>query len=122
MSDLGNLIRQRREALGLTVREVGERAGMSGGYVSQIENGKVGIPTPNKLRFLARALRLPELALVQAIGFLQDNEQALADVLSGPEPPPPSEAWRRLVAQFGGDERVARRWLLDTLGTAIDEE
>ncbi|MDD4103362.1 MAG: helix-turn-helix transcriptional regulator, partial [Kiritimatiellae bacterium] len=39
----GNLIRQARQALRLTLEELARRAGLSKGFLSQVENGKAGL-------------------------------------------------------------------------------
>lgn len=59
MSDgtgLGSRIRARRTALGLTLAEVAERAGLSLPYVSNLERGR-GNPTLDALRSVAAALQ-----------------------------------------------------------------
>jgi transcriptional regulator with XRE-family HTH domain len=55
---LGNDLRARRKAKGLSLREVAERAALSPGLVSQIERGFTS-PTVRSLRQLCAALETP---------------------------------------------------------------
>lgn len=57
--ELGWYVRQRRRELGLSVTALAERAGISQSYLSQIENGDRGNPSPESLRSLAEALEVP---------------------------------------------------------------
>ncbi len=54
-STLGPLLRKRRRLLGLTLRQLCDRAGISVGYLSQVENDK-GVPTLGTLAQIAAAL------------------------------------------------------------------
>jgi transcriptional regulator with XRE-family HTH domain len=53
--DLGEKVRQAREELGWSQTALAERAGLSNGYLSQIENGNVQ-PRPAKVRKLLHML------------------------------------------------------------------
>ncbi len=52
---LGPLLRKRRRLLGLTLRQLCDRAGLSVGYLSQVENDKA-VPTLGTLAQIASAL------------------------------------------------------------------
>jgi DNA-binding SARP family transcriptional activator/tetratricopeptide (TPR) repeat protein/DNA-binding XRE family transcriptional regulator len=72
---LGSMVRDRREACGLTQRELARRAGLSLGTVRDLEQGRTRRPQPRSLSSLARALdlspeRVRELAADQAAGGL----------------------------------------------------
>jgi transcriptional regulator with XRE-family HTH domain len=54
-ADLGARLRARRKALGLTLRAVAERAGLSAGFISQIERG-IAAPSLSSLASVARVL------------------------------------------------------------------
>lgn len=58
MGALGEYLRNRRKELGLTLREVAERTGVSNSYISQIESGQRKIPSARVLGLLARAYEL----------------------------------------------------------------
>lgn len=64
----GRLIRQRREALGLTQAEIGERTGIGQSLLSMYEGGKAK-PSDKNLHLLAGALGVPvELLVVDGDG------------------------------------------------------
>jgi CheY-like chemotaxis protein/DNA-binding XRE family transcriptional regulator len=63
---LGAAIRERRKAVGLTLSELGDRAGVSGGYLSQIELGKNSASIETLYR-IALALRLKLSDLFQSV-------------------------------------------------------
>jgi transcriptional regulator with XRE-family HTH domain len=66
---LGNLLRDAREALGLPLHEVAERAGCSRGYVHKLEMNRVRTPSPRVLAGLAEALGLPYREIMRAAGY-----------------------------------------------------
>ena len=53
---LGTRLRDRRQALGLTLKEVGDQAGLSVGFISQIERG-ITIPSLTSLINVCRVLK-----------------------------------------------------------------
>jgi transcriptional regulator with XRE-family HTH domain len=53
----GSAVKQKRQALGLTVNDVSEALGISAGMVSMLENGKVR-PDMEKLIRLMRHLKM----------------------------------------------------------------
>lgn len=55
---LGASLRERRQQLGLTLRQVGDETGLSVGFISQLERGMTA-PSLSSLYALARALRAP---------------------------------------------------------------
>lgn len=63
MLHLGNMLRTHREGR-MTVDELAESAGVSGGLISQLERG-IGNPSFNTLMRLSRALGLPIAAFFQ---------------------------------------------------------
>ena len=54
----GSTIRRRREALGLTLEQLAERAGLSPNYVGTVENGRRD-PSLSTVYALAKGLRVP---------------------------------------------------------------
>jgi len=61
--DLGARVRTRRRQLGLTLRELGQRAGLSAAFLSQVERG-LAKPALSSLVSLAQALQVsPEFLL-----------------------------------------------------------
>lgn len=56
---IGTVVRERREELGLTAREVARRAGCSATYVSLLESGERGVTNMGvKARRIFKTLRL----------------------------------------------------------------
>jgi transcriptional regulator with XRE-family HTH domain len=55
---LGAFIRNRREELGLSTRQLAEQAGMNFATVARIEQGQFAAPGPDKLAGIAEALGL----------------------------------------------------------------
>jgi transcriptional regulator with XRE-family HTH domain len=58
MSDFGDFIRDRREALGITLRHVAGQIGVSGAYMSKMERGLDTPPSPDKIARLAGVLQV----------------------------------------------------------------
>ncbi|MBO9521363.1 MAG: helix-turn-helix transcriptional regulator [Nocardioidaceae bacterium] len=67
MVRLGRVIRASREGR-MTVEELAEHAGVSGGLISQLERG-IGNPSFNTLLRLSRALDLPISGLFQGVEY-----------------------------------------------------
>lgn len=79
MSALGDLIRDRRKALGLSQQAVADgmtAAGCSAWRttVSQIERGIVGLPDPPTMQALSSVLGLASGALMAAAGYPIDHD------------------------------------------------
>src|SRR3954453_10583736 len=60
---LGNLIRQRRRDLGLSLNHLAAATGLHKSFLSRLEAGIVRQPAGDSLRRIAAALKLPETAL-----------------------------------------------------------
>lgn len=56
--ELGQMLRKRREALGLSTRQLSARTGVNDVTISRIERGEFAAPRPDKLTRLAEALGL----------------------------------------------------------------
>lgn len=67
---LGGLIKELREANGLTLREVERRSGVSNSYISQVENGQIKQPSPNFLHKMAEVLNYPYESLLERAGHV----------------------------------------------------
>lgn len=61
----GNTLRLLRVEAGVSLRELAARVGVSGAYLSRVENGHDGAPTPDRLIAIADALGLPAGVLVE---------------------------------------------------------
>jgi transcriptional regulator with XRE-family HTH domain len=67
MSYLARLLRGRREQLGMTLRQMEERVGLSNPYLCQLERGQVRNPTVLKALALADGYEIPLGELVDAV-------------------------------------------------------
>ena len=83
-------IRERREALGLSLTEVAAAAGVSKSYLSELEAGKKPINS-NRLRSIARVLRCEPGELLRRNGHPTVSSPGFSDCIVEPwVPPPPS--------------------------------
>src|SRR5690348_13126172 len=54
-----------------TIREVADRSGVSAAYISQLENGNRGIPSPEILMKLSEGLNVSYKELMNIAGYLE---------------------------------------------------
>src|SRR5947209_10189661 len=69
LESLGHYIRERRQALGLTQTQLGQRLGWMQERVSILENGKYGMPSLPALARLAIACEVPLMEILRAAGY-----------------------------------------------------
>jgi transcriptional regulator with XRE-family HTH domain len=69
---LGVLLRARRRAAGLSLRELSARTGVSNAYLSQLERGRHE-PSLGVLRAVATALDVPLGTLLSRAGLLEEG-------------------------------------------------
>src|SRR5690349_19346981 len=93
-------LRDRRDYLGLNQREAAAQIGIANTYLSQLETGKVGLPSGEVRRRLARFLGISHLDLLLMLGEITADEIAETGQSGVIEPDPK-------------DPRVALRDLLD---------
>jgi transcriptional regulator with XRE-family HTH domain len=77
-SKLGPNLREVREATGESLRTVEKRAGLTNGYLSQLERNEVAHPSPSVLRKLAKGYRVEFLVLMQWAGFVDSENLELS--------------------------------------------
>ena len=75
---LGSRLRQLRNKKDLGLREAATRAGITHGYLSQIESDKVKEPAPQVLQKLAEAYDEPFILLMQWAGYLEEDPEGLS--------------------------------------------
>jgi transcriptional regulator with XRE-family HTH domain len=79
MTSFGEVVRSRRKVLRMTLEAVGKAAGgLSKGYMSGIENGKVNPPSAKVTARLAKALKLYP-APFQMLAWLQKAPAAVKE-------------------------------------------
>ena len=64
MATFGEFLKMRRQMCELTLEALGQKCGMSKGYLSGIEAGKVNPPSPKVLKRLAEALKTDSTILL----------------------------------------------------------
>lgn len=74
MKSLGKTLKESRELVPLTLRQVEEATGISNAYLSQLENDKIKKPSANVLYKLASLYNIELDALLRAAGIIQTNE------------------------------------------------
>jgi transcriptional regulator with XRE-family HTH domain len=75
----GQFLKELRIAKGLTLIELGERIHLSNPYLSQIENGKRGIPTPELLEKLAEVFDVPFIELLDKVWRIKNKKPIIDD-------------------------------------------
>ena len=65
---LAELLKRTRRELDITLRIVQEKTGISNAYLSQMENGRIGSPSPNVLFKLANLYNLSYDRLLELAG------------------------------------------------------
>lgn len=65
-------LKQFRKRKGYTIREVSDRSGVSAAYISQLENGNRGVPSPDILLKLSEGLNIPYAELMRIAGYLEE--------------------------------------------------
>jgi transcriptional regulator with XRE-family HTH domain len=73
--DFGKYLRKLRKEKKLTVRQLDLYSGVSHSYISQIERGARGIPSPEILLKLSKALNVEYEELMKAAGYIRDNKK-----------------------------------------------
>ncbi|NOU97912.1 helix-turn-helix domain-containing protein [Paenibacillus sp. LMG 31456] len=64
-------LRDMRKLKGFTIRELADRSGVSAAYISQLENGNRGVPSPDVLMKLSEGLNTPYSELMGIAGYLE---------------------------------------------------
>ena len=67
-------LRDMRKLKGFTIRELADRSGVSAAYISQLENGNRGIPSPDVLMKLSEGLNTSYSELMDIAGYLESSQ------------------------------------------------
>lgn len=71
---LGDFVKEEREKRGLTQRELGKLAGLTGSFISRIESGKYRGSSPETLIGLATALKIKPDILYKVLYNIKNSE------------------------------------------------
>lgn len=66
-----------RKLKGFTIREVSSRSGVSKAYISQLENGNRGVPSPEILKKLSSGLHISYDELMKLAGYIGETSPYL---------------------------------------------
>jgi len=118
--ELGRRLRNRREQLGLSVRDLEGMADVDNGTIVRIEQGAFAAPRPDKLSRIADALALP-LADVFALAeyVVPDELPTFAPYLRAKYRALPAKALAELERHF---DDLSARYGLDPAGPAPGED
>lgn len=103
---LGSWLRQKRMEKELGLREAATRAGITHGYLSQLESNKVKEPAPQVLQKLAEAYDEPFMLLMQVAGYIEDDPARLS---------PNQKRALKIVGEPTDSELKAIRAVLDAI-------
>jgi transcriptional regulator with XRE-family HTH domain len=77
--EFGQYLKELRKKKGLTLTELGDQIGLSNPYLSQIENGKRGIPTADLLEKLAKPLGVHFITLLDKAWKIKKERNIIPD-------------------------------------------
>lgn len=80
--EFGRYLKTLREEKGLTLTELSKLSGTSHPYLSQIENGRKGVPSSKVLKKLSEPLAVPYMELMYKAGHVE-YPPAAVDFMSG---------------------------------------
>lgn len=72
--EIGKFLRDLRKNKGLTMKEFGSLTGLSQPYLSQIENGQRGKPSPEILKKYSSALDYDHFNLMAVAGYIEEDD------------------------------------------------
>jgi len=118
---LGQIIRQKREELGLTLDEVSRRTGYSKPYLSTIETGRVKNPPADDLLVKLEQVFRFEQGLLLHIAHM---EKLPADLRQAFEKKQAEiDHWRSLIRNLvGSDQEIAKKLKSDKYGQLLKNE
>lgn len=117
---LGTMIKQARESLGLSARELADRSGMADSNVIRLERGDIANPRPETLKSLADTLKLDLSDVYAAAGYLQPQGlPSFAPYLRSKYADLPKSAQRELEQSFA---RIAAKHGYDPNGPRPGED
>jgi transcriptional regulator with XRE-family HTH domain len=77
--EFGVWLKQQREALGYSTRELSEKIGKSSSYISALERGTTKLPSPSVAKDLFYVLRVEDIEEQMVFwGIIEDNEKLMS--------------------------------------------
>lgn len=76
-SEFGIYLKKQREKNNLSVNQLSLYSGVSNAQISRIENGMRGVPKPETISKLAKALKIPYEEMMDKAGYLPDEQQQI---------------------------------------------
>jgi transcriptional regulator with XRE-family HTH domain len=117
---LGKTLKERRNALELTIKEVARRSGMTDSNVLRIERGDIPQPRPETLKSLADVLGLALSDLFNLAGYVQPKTlPSFSPYLRSKYADLPESAAREMEASFA---RIAAKHGYDPHGPHDGED
>jgi transcriptional regulator with XRE-family HTH domain len=80
---LGETLKEARDLIPLTLRQVEDAIGISNAYLSQLENDKIKKPSANVLYKLASLYKVDLDVLLYACGLITDKQTTHSKMLAG---------------------------------------
>jgi transcriptional regulator with XRE-family HTH domain len=78
-NEFGDFLKRLRIKRGLSLRELARRSEVSQSYLSLVERGKRGVPTPEQLLKIAPHLNVDYLELMRAAEYIKDDLELTAE-------------------------------------------
>ena len=72
--DVSEVLKELRASKGLSLRQAEKKTGISNAYLSQLENGKIGQPSPHILHKLAEVYDTSYNDLMKLAGYIKRKE------------------------------------------------
>lgn len=91
-TEFGKYLKSLRESAGLTIRELDKRSGVSHSYISKMESGAKGIPSPDILRKLAGPIGMTHTELMVLAGHIPESHASAT--------PTPSSAFDKYIRSY----------------------
>jgi len=82
MKTLGKTLKEARELIPLTLRQVEDAVGISNAYLSQLENDKIKKPSANVLYKLSTLYNIELNTLLAAAGIIEESTEAKSKLLN----------------------------------------
>jgi HTH-type transcriptional regulator, competence development regulator len=93
MKSLGGTLKESRELIPMTLRQVEEATGISNAYLSQLENDKIKKPSASVLYKLSSIYKMELNSLLRAAGIIQKSTDNLTIDL-------PSTEWEKRISFY----------------------